>query len=213
MTDNVSGGLPRRGQTYLKGATGRTITSTDAAQIEGATKLFDDVAPGQASGAKARRSNRQTLCILVRNASGIALLPKRIARWKSGQRGKQVDGYTTTTAAEAAGVIDEHLPASGVPANDLFWLAVKGPSLILTSLAGDAENVISVDDTLVALTAATSQATTAGRAITWGLTATSTGSTNGTLTNHILNQLGKAMSAKTTANTNADLLVDLQILK
>lgn len=213
MTDNVSGGLPRRGYTYLGSETGRTITSSDAASVEGATKVFDDVAPGQAAGAKVRRSNRQTTCILVRNVSGIALLPKRIARWASGYRGKRVDGYTTATAAEAAGVIDEHLPAAGVPANDLFWLAVRGPSLVLTDLAGGANNVIAVDDTLIALTAATSQATTAGRVVTWGLTATSTATTDGTLSNYLLNYLGKAMSAKTTANTNADLLVDLQILK
>lgn len=208
MTDNVSGGLPRRGQTYLGANTGRTITDTDAASVEGATKLFDDFAPGQASGAKVRRSNRQTTCILVRNTSGIALLPKRIARWESGYRGKRVDGYTTATAAEAAGVIDEHLPASGVSDNDLFWLAVKGPSLVLTSLAGDAENVISIDDALVALTAATSQATTAGRVNQQDLTGATA-----PLANQVQYRLGHAMSAKTTANTNADLLVDLQILK
>jgi hypothetical protein len=212
MTDNVSGGLPNRGKTLLAG-TGRTLTDGDRAGIEGTTRVFNDVAPGQAPGAKVRRSNRQVTCMLVQNTSGIALLPKRLVSWASGLRGKRVDGYVTTTAGQAAGVVDEHLPAAGVADNDYFWLAVRGPSLMLTSLAADAENVISLDDTMVALTAATSQATTSSRVITWGLTATSTQTTNGGLTDHLMNQIGNAMSAKTTANTNADVLVDLEILK
>lgn len=207
MADHVTA-LPIRGKTYFGGS---PSSSTDGAGVLGVMMDFDDVTPG--SGVRAPRSNRRTTCILVRNASGIALLPKRTARWKSGSKFKEVDGYTTTTAAEAAGVIDEHLPAAGVAANDLFWLAVKGPSLMLTDLAGGVNNSVALNDVLIAMTAVTSQSTTAGRIAPWGLTATSTQTTDGTYTNYLLHYLGRALSARTTANTNADILVDLMIMK
>ncbi|SFH96981.1 hypothetical protein [Planctomicrobium piriforme] len=205
--------LPKRGKTLLSGD-GRTIASTDAAFVEGARADFDDIAPGQAPGAKVRRSNRRVTCILVRNVSGIALLPKRTVKWAAGYRGKRVDGYCSVTAEECAGVVDEHLPAAGVPNNDLFWIAVKGPSLTKTDLAGGANNSIAEGDVLAALTAATSQATTSGRVAPWtGLTSAAAGTTDGTQAKYLLNYLGRAMSAKTTAQTNQDILVDLAILK
>lgn len=207
MADHVTA-LPIRGKTYFGGS---PAAATDGAGVLGVMMDFDDNTPG--SGVRTPRSQRRTTCILVRNASGAAMLPKRVARWKSGQKFKEVDGYTTTTAAEAAGVVDENLPAAGVASNDLFWLAVSGPSLMLTDLAGGANNSIALNDVLIALTAVTSQSTTAGRVAPWGLTATSTATTDGTYTNHLLQYLGRALSAKTTANTNADILVDLMILK
>lgn len=212
MANAIAAGLPRLGSTLLSGA-GRTLSDGDRADLEGTTHEFDDIAPGQSPGVKVRRSNRRTLYMLVQNVSGIALEPKRLVTWASGYRGRRVAGYATTTAAVVAGVVDEHLPSSGCPDNDYFWLAVKGPSLVKTGLAGDATNVIGLDNVLIALTAATSQATTSGRAAVWGLTATSTATTDGTLTGYLNNQLGRALSAKTTANTNADVLVDLAILK
>jgi hypothetical protein len=106
-----------------------------------------------------------------------------------------------------AGVVDEWLPSAGVVDDDLFWIVRKGPTLVLTDLAGGAANVITSGANLVALTAATSQATTAGRVQEYAFTTNVTA-----LQSQVLNRLGKAMSAKTTANTNADLLVDLQLI-
>jgi hypothetical protein len=206
MADNVSG-LPIRGRTYLSGP-GRTPGSTYGASqiLEGTTKIFKDV-DQSGRGAKALRSDNDVYCTLVRNASGITLLPKRVVKWKSGQIGKQVDGYCAVDFEAVAGVVDEWLPSAGVVDDDLFWIVRKGPTLVLTDLAGGAANVITSGANLVALTAATSQATTAGRVQEYAFTTNVTA-----LQSQVLNRLGKAMSAKTTANTNADLLVDLQLI-
>lgn len=210
---NVNGALPIRGQTFLSGNANRTITATMGVDKEGTLLEFDDVDPTATGGVKTKRSNRKVTCLLVRNEAAAALLPKFIAKWKSGQRGRQVDGYTCITNEAAAGVIDEFLGSSGVAVHDLFWLTVKGPTLIKTPLEGDGTNVISVDDLLGALTAATSGATTSGRVRVNALTATSTATTDGGLGNVLMNSFGRALSAKTTANTNADVLVDCFFMK
>ena len=207
MSDNVAG-LPNRGKVY-------NVTSTTAAQsakLEGYQKYFQDE-DASGAGPSRPRSSRRALMRLVRNSSGIALLPKRAVAWESGQRGKRVDGYTTTTAAEVAGIVDDQLPAAGAADNALFWIHRQGPALCTNDIASGASTVISEGDLVVALTAATSlAATTAGRIATGTLTATSTATTDGSLTNRILHRLGKAMSARTTANTNSDVLVDLDLM-
>jgi hypothetical protein len=69
-----------------------------------------------------------------------------------------------------------------------------------------------MDDILVALTAATSAATTAGRVYPWtGLTSTVTQTTDGTQSRRTINKIGRAMSATTSGNTNSDILVDLML--
>lgn len=213
MSGNVQGALPNRGKTYLGSNPNRTLTATMRADLEGSEAIFDDINPTATSGARVHRSNRKVTALLVRNAASFALLPKRVVKWKSGQRGRQVDGYCSVTNEACAGVVDEFLTSSGVAVNDLFWIVVKGPTLMLTGLAGDSTNVINVDDILGALTAATSGATTAGRVGVVALTATSTGTTDGSLGNALFNSFGRALSAKTTANTNADILVDTFFLK
>ena len=210
---NVNGALPVRGKTLLDGNSNRTLTATMATDREGSLLEFDDVDPTVTSGAKTKRSNRRVTCMLVRNAAAAAILGKRVVKWKSGQRGKQIDGYCASTNEACAGISDEFLGSSGCPVNDLFWITVKGPTLILTPLEGDATNVVSVDDLLGALTAATSGATTSGRVRVNALTATSTATTDGSFGNVLMNSFGRAMSAKTTANTNADLLVDVFFMK
>ena len=210
---NVNGALPVRGKTLLDWNSNRTLTATMATDREGSLLEFDDVDPTVTSGAKTKRSNRRVTCMLVRNAAAAAILGKRVVKWKSGQRGKQIDGYCASTNEACAGISDEFLGSSGCPVNDLFWITVKGPTLILTPLEGDATNVVSVDDLLGALTAATSGATTSGRVRVNALTATSTATTDGSFGNVLMNSFGRAMSAKTTANTNADLLVDVFFMK
>lgn len=204
---NVNGALPIRGKTFLSGNASRTIDATMGADKEGSMMLFDDVDPTVTTGAKTKRSNRQSTCLLVRNVAAAALLPKFTVKWASGYRNKRVDGYCSSTNEACAGVVDEFLGSAGVAVNDLFWLVVKGPTLMVTPLSGDSANVIAIDDLLGALTAATSGATTAGRVGVIALTASGPGG----LAVH--NAFGRALSAKTTANTNADVLVDVFFLK
>lgn len=195
---NVAAGLPNRGSTYHRG----TPTSIGrSADLEGISRVFiDDVVV--AGGPNSKRSGREVRCRLVRNSSGITLEPKRTVRWESGYRGRRVDGYCVATAAECAGVVDDHLSAAGVADDDLFWVVRGGPCLIKTDIASGATNVIADTDIIVALTAVTSQATTAGRVAAG----------NAATLSHVLNRIGHAMSAKTTANTNSDVLVDLELI-
>ncbi len=209
--DNV-GALPQRGKTYLTGPN-RTAdtTGTVSKAIEGIIKVFKDL-DYSGSIVMGPRSGGEVTCILVRNASGVALLPKMAVTWKSGQRGKQVDGYTKAAPERAiAGIVDEWLPTTGVPANDYFWLVVRGPTLALNSNAGDETSVISVDDWLVSATAAASTfSTSAGRVQplippTTGLTTNITFAQSSNIY-----KFARAMSAKTTANTTgttANILV------
>ena len=149
------------------------------------------------------RSDRIVKLRAVRNDSGIALLPKRLARFKAATKNTEIDGYCTTTAAPFAGVVDEWLPSAGVADNDIFFIVVGGPSNCLTDIAS--VDTITEGDSLVSLTAVTSQATTAGRvdAAAYAVTETS-------LANQIKNEIGRALEAKTSANTNADILVDIR---
>jgi hypothetical protein len=211
MPDNVVS-LPLRGKTYLSGPN-RTpdSTATSAIAIEGIVKSFKDMDYTTTSGAQVKtpRSAGEVVCILVRNDSGVSLLPKMAVTWKSGFRGKRVDGYADFSPDRAiAGIVDEFLPSTGVAANDYFWLTVKGPTLAITGMVGDETNVISVDDWLINLTAAAStHSTTAGRVGPAILPAAGL-TTNITFaqSNNIY-KFARAMSAKTTANTNANLLV------
>jgi hypothetical protein len=68
--------------------------------------------------------------------------------------------------------------------------------------------VFSEGTKLLALTAATSQATTAGRVAPYYDTSSVTDAQA-----QLKGIIGEALSAKTTANTNVDMLCDIQILK
>lgn len=198
MPDNVVA-LPQRGKTYLKGPN-RTpdATGTTSQALLGIKKVFKDLDYSGTNQAKAPRSGGEVTCLLVRNSSGISLTPGRLVTWKSTKQGMEVDGYSRLDQAEiVAGVVDEWLPSGGVADDDLFWLVVKGPALIKKALDGA---TVAKDDYVVATTAATSQATTAGRIA--GLVSTS----NATFCmSQALNRIGVAMS--TSATTAADVLV------
>lgn len=202
MPDNASASLIR-GQTFY-GPTATIPTAGESASQEGFEKTFADYNPTVTNGAKALRSGASVYCRLVRNSSGINLLPKRVVKYKSTYYKKRVDGYCTLDFDNCAGVVDEHLPTAGVRDGDLFWITYRGPTLVLTNLAGDGTNLHVQGVPIVALTAATSQATTAGRVQTYFVTSGAT-----VIGSQALQRIGIAMSAKTTANTNADLLADI----
>lgn len=198
-----------RGSTFYDGA---TIDSNNlgGVQYEGTIWEFEDVnLTGTTTGAKATRTNRPVKCMIVRNVGAAAILPKRLVTFQTGgSDGRsiagKVDGYATTTAAEGYPV-DEWLPAAGCPVNDLCYIVIDGPATVLSDLAGAANNVVNVGSVLVALTAVTSGATTAGRVAPQDLTGATA-----LLANQVQNRLGRAMSARTTANTNADILIDVR---
>ncbi len=173
--------------------------------------VFEDIdfATGN-RGTKPTRSARDVTCRLVKNSSGTTLLPKRLVKFKTGAAyGLEVDGYTNSTA-ERGHPVDEFVTASGVPDGAYFWIVVKGPATVKLPLAqADFNGDVVVGTRVVALTAATSGATTAGRVAVENITGSSQATDYTFLFNQIGNSIGRALSAATTANTNNDLLVDV----
>lgn len=203
-----------RGTTYM-GLT-ETIDTANLAGInlEGKEYIFEDLDPRGAAGSVAVRTNRPVRCRIVRNMAGTTLFAKYCGQ--QGVTAGKVNVYLSGLVAVGATrgfPIDEYLPAAGVRNGDLCYVVIEGPALVRTSLAANAENVINLGDTLVALTAATSGATTAGRVIVRNTTLTNvTAAANfdaSTFANNVQNRIGMALSAATTANTNADLLIDI----
>ena len=191
-----------RGETFYNGG---TIDTADlgGVNLEGKEWVFEDYNPATDT----TRSDKYVRCRVVRNTSGINLLPKRLAAFEvdatnPDEWGRRVAGYTTVTNAEGF-PIDEYLPAAGVVTNDLFYIVVEGPAVVLTSLS-DLTAVVGGGDWLNAITAATSQATTAGRLTNQVIT----GATS-ILAEAVMNRVGRALSAATTANTNADVLIEV----
>lgn len=198
MARNENPPFPRGGTFY----DGGTIDASDlgGTNLEGKEWVFEDVHPGTGVA----RSSRPVRCRVVRNTAAIALLPKRIARFELGanEYGSRIDGYATTTAAEGV-PIDEYLPSAGVPINDLCYVVIEGPAVVLSGLSDFAADV-AVGDWLVAITGATSGATTSGRVALQVLTGATAA-----LANQVQNRIGRALSAATTQNTNTDVLLHI----
>ncbi len=205
-----------RGKTYNPGA-----AATDGAEWIGREYWFDDY--NWNSNPITLRSNRKVKCRVVRNScasagnaggqvSTGALLPKRLAAFKSGTYNAEMDGYAGNNArADYSFPVDEFLPAAGVAVNDLFYIVVEGPALVLLPLTTQFSADIAVGDRLVAISATTSGATSAGRASP----PVYTNATSGIIAEiEVLNAIGRALSACTsnaTTGTNS-ILVDVKSL-
>ena len=198
-----------RGETIYNG---ETIDTNDlmGADILGKEWVFEDIDPTDPS---TRRTSRYVRCRLVRNVGAIALLPKRTVRFQltaGDSYGAEVDGYTTTTG-ERGYPLDEYLPSEGLLVNDVGWIVVDGPAIVVTALANGQGNSIAVGDPIAALTAATSGATTAGRAsMQFILGAATSGNTDYiTQFDEFRNYFGRALSARTTNETDLDVLIEV----
>lgn len=202
------------GSTAFTGLSSSQFASTDKAELEGREYLVEDLDYSQAVP-KPRAfygsagANRFKKIRVVRNVSGVAILPRQLCVMKGSSYGGQVDGLAYLTAIEAYPA-DEFLPAAGVANNDLFYITVEGCAECLTDLAAGANNLITATTAgsnsgagnwLVALTAVTSQSTTAGRVAP----ALYSGATTALAAN-IQNRIGLALSAMTTAQTNSAVL-------
>jgi len=172
-----------RGETFYNLFSATTQSTSDGQQFEGKEWVFEDILPTT----KLYRSPQYVTCRVVRNVSnvagtGLALLPSRVVKFAypgggaanntfGPVMGGQIDGYVFNTPASAANnqnsrgfPLDEFLPTAGLQINDLGWIVVKGPANVLTDLAALSPGIV-VGDLVIAQTAATSQATTAGRVI------------------------------------------------
>lgn len=184
------------GETFF--GIGSTIDTTFKYSLLGVEKEFQD--PNFTM--KVRRMR------LVRNSSGINLLPKMAVRYKVSSANDpcgfetEIDGYGAVNPEKIV-LVDDQLPSGGVPNGDYFWVCVQGEHLGIT--AKSSLNSIVVGDFLVAQTAAASTfSTTAGRLNLIDLTGATT-----PLANQILYNVGHAMTARTTNNTDTDIRVNV----
>lgn len=200
--------FPGRGETYYNGNT-IDANNLQGGQLLGQVKEFEDNDWGSSESAKPARSARKVHCMLVRNGTGITIFGKR---WVSlNVNTYNVTGYTITTAQKGYPT-DEFLPAAGVPANDIFWIVIRGPAIVKTLMSGQTAD-IAAGDLLVAATVnagstAAGSTGTPGRPDTISITALTTAAQGLAVINHARNAF-TALSAATTGQTNADLLVDV----
>lgn len=197
------------GQTW--GEYFRTVTSTtDGIELEGLEFDVPDYDYSQTLGSqifKARAYGNGAAVAMktirvVRNTSGVAILPRYLVKYDTAHYGRRVNGYANVTAEECYPA-DEFLRTAGVPANDLFYITVYGPAECITDPAAGANDVFSAGSVLVSLTAAASTtSTTAGRVAPQDLTGATA-----VLGVQLQNRIGIALSASTTANSSAAKLV------
>lgn len=182
-----------------------------------AAKRADTQVPG---ANKTRRSGKGVLAVLLRNEAGFALLGKRVALCKA------TAGYSLVTAVDgyAAGaiaspncvIVDEFLPSTGCPDDDIFWGVIGGPVHVLLPLVGaDMASGFAVGDPVVASTGTTTGVTTSGRVGNVSFTAATAGNTSNGFDGFRMarNLLGVAMSAVTSQQTTAgqQILIDARI--
>jgi len=120
-----------------------------------------------AGASASRRSGMNWTVMCVRNVSTIALVPSRVAKLKATTDGistlHEVSGYANVIATPNVGIVDEFLPAAGVPNKALFWLFIGGPVYVRTPpLQADFNSSIAIDGPLVSAASGTSLTDTDG---------------------------------------------------
>lgn len=134
------------------------------------------------------------LCLVVKNDTGAALLPRELVAWKTGGRRTAIGSKASTANGMAAGVVDPFLPASGVPNGSYFLLVVKGlVRCRKTTAAGFTENGF------LAASATAGQCQQLVVSGTWA----------NTIAAEILNNIGRAAEARIAADTDA--LIDVNL--
>lgn len=189
MSSSNYANLFPRGGTWSDGG---TVGIPD--NIEGQTIEYEDKDFSVTGPIKTTRSNRPVKCMVVKNASGGALLPKLRAKMKTDGSGNeflgQVSGYAGV--GEHGYPIDEFLPAAGVPNGDLFLVVVEGPATIT---AQDTTLTIAIGDIIVPATSGY-------------VKELDTAATGTTIYTQLANAVGRAITAKTAA-TQGDVLVEV----
>lgn len=194
-----------RGFTYHRGEVPAEAQWAQSAQIEGVEAEFADLAPRTEAGAMlTRRSARPQKAVAVRNASAISLKPGRACVWKTGYRNRRVAGYQHAQFGEIAGFVDEHLPAAGVGAGDVFWLIRGGQVYAITD--GTA-TTITAGDKLVAAAGTSAENDDAGRVEA----VTSSGEAEDATFDETLHVAAVAIGAKASTAVNSQILIDVTL--
>lgn len=95
----------------------------DGSHLLGVAKVFLDTDPQT----QKLNTNVTVECVAVKNKSGAALLPGTVVQFSAGAVLTEID-TAATQASVRVGVVDEYLPPAGVPADEVFWVVVNGPT-------------------------------------------------------------------------------------
>lgn len=181
-----------RGETLYNGSP-IDLTNLGGTNLEGKEYVFEVNSPDDPN--MADPSGRGIRVRVVRNSSGVNLKPARLAHYKPEDPIEcHVDGYCFTPAGPPCGVIDEFLPAAGVPANDLFYIVIDGPTKV-TNQSGAPITTVIGSRLVPAATGASLTDDLAGRVALQDLTGATA-----TLGNNVQNRVGQAGAVSTVAN-------------
>ena len=189
-----------RGESFWNGGTIDTsnLLSIGGENLEGKEFGFEANSPSIAVSQQIDPSGRPIKCKVVRNVSGVNLKPGRLVTWDTSTTGTyetRVTGYGITVATPPAGIVDEFLPAAGVPNYDLFYLVVEGNTKV-TQGATTAANLAVGTRLVCAAYGATAGDDLGGRVAVQDLSGATT-----PLGSNIQNSFGFAASANTTAGS------------
>ncbi len=176
------------GSTWVDGG---TAASTDAQNLEGKEYYVETINYADTGVVKPALTGRYKKVRIVRNVTGSAILPKRIAKMKSDgstyEYLSQVNGYADTVG-QLGYPIDEFLPAAGVADQELFYIVVEGLAKVTSAAAGD--TTISIGNFVIP--------STDGKVIDQDVTVAAGAATF----NQIQGAIGRAVTAVAAINTD-----------
>jgi hypothetical protein len=136
-----------------------TIDVNSFKHLEGMEYVVRDSAPN--NPVETPETQAPVKLRLVRNLSGIFLLPRRMVTLDPANNYRSSLGYAQAANGEMAFPVDEFLPATGVAPNDLFYVITGGPSEVLLPASG--MDTLLVGSLIEVLFATSGVTTTAGR--------------------------------------------------
>jgi len=114
-----------------------------------------------------RLTQHMVKVMLVRNVSGVALLPARVVTLKTSNATvralDEVSGYVNVVNTAHCVFSDPYLPSAGVPDKSLFLAVIGGPTYVrLSGTSGDTNGDITAGDYLISAATGSSATDTAG---------------------------------------------------
>lgn len=130
-----------RGEIYdpARADTGAAAVPATIVQALGREWDFQDInlldTSFPAPGPRPIRSGHDVTCRLMKNNSGVTIYPKRIVTYDRDNPGSITGLAAVANLGAPKGVVDEYVPAAGVPNGAYCWMVVEGRSLCVTDAA------------------------------------------------------------------------------
>lgn len=129
MTIHGGSGCPKPGATFYGDRTIDSANFGTSVSLEGTEADHENwTSASFLSNTRVRRNAGMKRSRLVRNTSGGALLPGDCVKYDTLFQGTRV--VAAGVNEKFAGVVDEYLPAAGVKDDDLFWITIRGETMV-----------------------------------------------------------------------------------